>query len=312
MTPPALLRDVATLRTAIAAWRHAGETIGLVPTMGALHQGHLSLVKRARAECRRCVVTIFVNPKQFGPREDFQRYPRDLAADLRLVSSAGADAVFAPGVEEMYPAGFATTVSIAGLTDGLCGPHRPGHFAGVATVVSKLLLQALPDAAYFGEKDYQQLQVIKRCARDLDIPVRIEGVPTVREADGLALSSRNAYLTPAERRVAPTLYRVLTEMAATLATGVDAAPILDEGVRRLHDAGFDPIDYLSLVDSESLQPIDRVGGSARLAIAAYLGKTRLIDNVAVNQPSPPAERGERVRAQRVGEAGRAAIKLSKA
>jgi pantoate--beta-alanine ligase len=282
MTPPALLRDVATLRAAIAAWRHAGETIGLVPTMGALHEGHLSLVKRARADCRRCVVTIFVNPKQFGPREDFQRYPRDLAADLRLVSSAGADAVFAPGVEEMYPAGFATTVSVAGLTDGLCGPHRPGHFAGVATVVSKLLLQALPDAAYFGEKDYQQLQVIKRFARDLDIPVRIEGVPTVREVDGLALSSRNAYLTPEQRRAAPMLYRVLTEMAAKLARGADAAPLLADGLEQLRAAGFDPIDYLSLVDAESLQPIECASKPARLAVAAYLGKTRLIDNIAVN------------------------------
>jgi pantoate--beta-alanine ligase len=281
MTSPVLLHDVATLRATIAAWRNNGDTVGLVPTMGALHEGHLSLVRAARVVCRRAVVTIFVNPKQFGPREDFARYPRDLAADLKLVSSAGADAVFAPSVEEMYPAGFATTVSVAGVTDHLCGPYRPGHFAGVATVVTKLLLQALPDVAFFGEKDYQQLQVIKRFARDLDIPVRIEGVATVREADGLALSSRNAYLTPAERRVAPMLYRVLQELAARLATGADAAPIISVGLKQLRDAGFDPIDYLSLVEAESLQPIERMGTPARLAVAAYLGKTRLIDNLPV-------------------------------
>lgn len=276
---PAIVRSVAALRAAIAAWRKNGETIGLVPTMGALHEGHLALVKRARAERRRAVVTIFVNPKQFGPREDFARYPRDLEADLRLVASVGADAVFAPDVAEMYPDGFATTVTVAGLTDGLCGPHRPGHFAGVATVVSKLLLQALPDAAYFGEKDYQQLQVIKRFARDLDIPVRIVGVETVREADGLALSSRNAYLSPEQRRTAPMLYRVLTEMAGRLGTGAEAAPIVADGLKQLRNAGFDPIDYLTLVDTETLTPLECVTRPARLAVAAYLGRTRLIDNM---------------------------------
>jgi pantoate--beta-alanine ligase len=302
---PTILRSVAALRAHVAAWRHAGDTVGLVPTMGALHEGHLSLVTRARAECRRAVVTIFVNPKQFGPREDFARYPRDLEADLRLVASVGADAVFAPDVAEMYPEGFATTVSVAGLTEGLCGPHRPGHFAGVATVVTKLLLQALPDRAYFGEKDYQQLQVIKRFARDLDIPVQIVGVPTVREADGLAKSSRNAYLTPDERRIAPTIYRVLTAMAAKLGGSVSAAPILADAITQLRAAGFNPIDYLSLVDAESLQPIKRVTQPARLAVAAYLGTTRLIDNVAVipgerNSPTPPTTWGERVRATRAG------------
>lgn len=280
-TVPAVIRSVAELRATIAAWRQRGETIGLVPTMGALHKGHLALVHRARAECRRVVVTIFVNPTQFGPREDFARYPRDLDADLGMVATAGADAVFAPGVDEMYPEGFATTVTVAGLTEGLCGPHRPGHFAGVATVVSKLLLQALPDIAYFGEKDYQQLQVIKRFARDLDIPVRIVGVGTVREADGLALSSRNAYLTPEQRRIAPTLHRVLVDMAAKLAGGEDAAPIVSAGLAQLRDMGFEPIDYLSVVDAEALTPMDRVTKPARLAAAAYLGRTRLIDNVAV-------------------------------
>jgi pantoate--beta-alanine ligase len=254
--------------------------------MGALHTGHLSLVKQARAECRRAVVTIFVNPKQFGPREDFARYPRDLDADLRLVASVGADAVFAPDVAEMYPDGFATTVTVAGLTDGLCGPHRPGHFAGVATVVTKLLLQALPDRAYFGEKDYQQLQVIKRFALDLDIPVQIVGVATVREADGLALSSRNAYLTPEERRVAPMLYRLLTEIGAMLGAGIDAAPVLADGLIELRRAGFDPIDYLSLVDAETLAPLEHVTHAARLAVAAYLGRTRLIDNIAIVPRTP--------------------------
>ena len=193
---PRIVRTVADLRQAVAVWRAAGERVGLVPTMGALHDGHLSLVRAAFAQCRRTIVSIFVNPTQFGPNADFDRYPRDLDGDVAKLAPLGVDVVFNPDVAEMYPSGFATTVTVAGLTDGLCGPFRPGHFAGVATVVSKLLNQAGADAAFFGEKDWQQLQVIRRLARDLDIPVAIVGVPTVREADGLAMSSRNLYLSP--------------------------------------------------------------------------------------------------------------------
>src|SRR5262244_1267745 len=210
-------RGVGDLRTRVAGWRRAGETIGLVPTMGALHEGHLSLVRRAQAENRRTIVTLFVNPTQFGANEDLAAYPRDEAADRDKLAALGTDLLFAPGVTEMYAPDAATTVAVARLTDHLCGPFRPGHFSGVATIVTKLLLQALPDAAYFGEKDYQQLQVIRRLARDLDIPVRIVGVPTVRDADGLALSSRNAYLSAAERQAALAIPRTLDAIAAHLA-----------------------------------------------------------------------------------------------
>src|SRR6266566_4074640 len=212
----AVVRTVAGLREAVGGWRAKGERIGLVPTMGALHQGHLALIATARGQCARVVASLFVNPKQFGPREDFAAYPRDEAADLAKFREGGVDLVFAPPVEEMYPPGFASNIRIAGISESLEGAHRLGHFDGVATVVAKLLLQCLPDAAFFGEKDYQQLMVVRRLVRDLDIPVRIEGVPTVREPDGLALSSRNVYLSPEERRVAPQLHHVLNETAAVL------------------------------------------------------------------------------------------------
>jgi pantoate--beta-alanine ligase len=280
MTVP-ILRTIADLRRQVAAWRGRGETVGLVPTMGALHEGHLSLVRRSRADNTRTVVTIFVNPTQFGPNEDFTRYPRDLAGDAAKLETVGADAIFAPEVAEMYPPGASTTVTVAQLTDGLDGPHRPGHFAGVATIVSKLLLQCLPDAAYFGEKDYQQLQVIKRLARDLDVPVRIEGVATYRETDGLAMSSRNAYLSAQERQTAPALYRVLTTVAAALAKGASAAPAIETAKAELLRAGFTKVDYVEVVDADTLQPVERATGATRVAGAAWLGVTRLIDNVPV-------------------------------
>jgi pantoate--beta-alanine ligase len=281
MPTPPILRSIAELRDTVAGWRRAGETVGLVPTMGALHEGHLSLVRRARAQCRRAVVSIFVNPTQFGPNEDFTRYPRDLEGDAGKLASVGADAIFAPAVAEMYPPDAATTVTVAGLTDGLCGPFRPGHFEGVATIVTKLLLQCLPDAAYFGEKDYQQLQVIRRFARDLDIPVRIEAVPTYREADGLAMSSRNAYLTPEQRAVAPALYRALTETARAMAAGGNAVAVTASATAELLRAGFTKLDYLEVVDAATLKPVERADAPARVAAAAWLGKTRLIDNVPV-------------------------------
>src|SRR5437763_4318402 len=237
-------RSVAALRERVRGWRADGERVGLVPTMGALHAGHLALVAAARGQCERVVASLFVNPKQFGPSEDFAAYPRDEAADLAAFAGAGVDLVFAPPVAAMYPDGFATTVHVAGIGDALEGGHRAGHFDGVATVVAKLLLQCLPDAAYFGEKDYQQLVVVRRMVRDLDIPVRIEGVPTVREPDGLALSSRNVYLSPQERRVAPQLHRVLRDTAAAIAEAPEAvAPALQKGLATLQASGFAP-DYL--------------------------------------------------------------------
>lgn len=280
-TPVLRLGDVAALRARVGAWREAGEAVALVPTMGALHEGHLSLVRQAQATCRRVVVSIFVNPTQFGPNEDFSRYPRVLEADLALLAEAGADAAYLPDVATMYPPGFSTTVTVAGLTEVLCGPLRPGHFAGVATVVTKLLLQTLPDRAMFGEKDFQQLQVIRRAVRDLDIPVTIEGVPTLREADGLAMSSRNRYLSDEERRAAPAMHRVLRQVADAVRGGAPTGPALAEGRAALEAAGFGPLQYLSVNDAESLTPLDRVERPARVLAAAYLGRTRLIDNVAV-------------------------------
>ncbi|MFE1597546.1 pantoate--beta-alanine ligase [Methylobacterium sp. ID0610] len=277
----ARLGDVPSLRAQVRAWRTAGEDVALVPTMGALHEGHLTLVRQARETCRRVIVSIFVNPTQFGPSEDFSRYPRDPERDVALLATAGADAAYLPDVATMYPPGFSTTVSVAGLTEQLCGPLRPGHFAGVATVVTKLLLQALPDRALFGEKDYQQLQVIRRFVRDLDIPVTIEGVPTVRETDGLALSSRNQYLSAEERAAAPHLAAVLRRVADAVRAGAETAPALAEGRAALEAAGFGPVQYLSVNDADSLAPLDRVAGPARVLAAAYLGRTRLIDNVAV-------------------------------
>jgi pantoate--beta-alanine ligase len=277
----AVARTVAGLREAVAGWRARRERVGLVPTMGALHRGHLALVEAARRDCQRVVASLFVNPKQFGPREDFAAYPRDEAADLAKFREGGVDLVFAPTVEEMYPGGFATAVQVAGIGDALEGAHRSGHFDGVATVVSKLLLQCLPDAAYFGEKDYQQLMVVRRMARDLDIPVRIEGVPTVREPDGLALSSRNVYLSPEERRVAPLLHRVLHDTAAAIATAPDTVTAnIDNGLAALRQAGFVP-DYLEMRDAADLSPMTALDRPARLLVAARLGRTRLIDNTPV-------------------------------
>ncbi|MGH7045891.1 MAG: pantoate--beta-alanine ligase [Stellaceae bacterium] len=277
-----IARTIAELRGMLAPWRSTGEHIGLVPTMGALHAGHMALVGAAKTQCERVVATIFVNPRQFAPAEDLGAYPRPEAADLAMLRAADVDLAFVPGAEEIYPPGFATLVRVAGLSEGLCGAHRAGHFDGVATVVAKLLIQSLPDRAYFGEKDYQQLMVIRRLARDLDLPVAIEGVPTVREADGLALSSRNAYLTPAERRVAPELVRVLRRVATALAAAPDAVgPETERGRALLAQAGFD-VEYLEIRDAASLAPVTAVvSAPARVFAAARLGRTRLIDNVAI-------------------------------
>jgi len=275
---PDVVRRVADLRARVVLWRKAGERVGLVPTMGSLHEGHLTLVRAAKKDGTRAVATLFVNPTQFGPNEDLAAYPRDESADRRLLGEARADLLFAPDVGEMYPQGFATTITVAGLTEHLCGPHRPGHFAGVATVVCKLLNQAGADRAYFGEKDFQQLQVIRRMARDLDIATEIVGVPTVRDSDGLALSSRNRYLSPAERSQAAAFPRLLREAAAALADGREAAAELEKVREGLTAAGFRKIDYVTLADSEALQPLARAARPSRLVAAAWLGRTRLIDN----------------------------------
>ncbi len=275
-------RSVSELRARVAEWRRDGEFIGLVPTMGALHEGHLALVRRAQADNRRCIVTLFVNPTQFGPSEDLTAYPRNEAADRDKLATLGVDLMFAPDVAAMYAPDAATTVTVARLTDHLCGPFRPGHFAGVATVVTKLLLQSLPDAAYFGAKDYQQLQVIRRLARDLDIPVRIVGVPTVRDADGLALSSRNAYLSSNERAAALALPRTLNAIAERLSRSPkDVAQQTAWGRDQLSAAGFTKIDYVEVCDAESLQPVAEARGPTRVFAAAWMGRTRLIDNIPI-------------------------------
>jgi pantoate--beta-alanine ligase len=280
-TPLCVVRSIDELRGMVAGWRNAGERIGLVPTMGALHRGHLALVAAAQAQCRHTVVSIFVNPKQFGPREDFATYPRPEAEDLAKLTEAGVDTAFIPPVDEMYPAGFATAVTVGGPSEGLCGAHRPGHFDGVATVVAKLLIQAAPDAAFFGEKDYQQLMVVRRMARDLNLPVDIVGVPTVREPDGLALSSRNVYLSADERRIAPNLYRLLREAAGEIAGAAQPGTVLRRTTTELTRLGF-AVEYLELRDAATLQPLAaRPTSPARLLAAVHLGRTRLIDNVPV-------------------------------
>ena len=279
---PAVIESVAGLREAVGAWRANDLTVSLVPTMGALHEGHMALVRAARALGGRTVVSLFVNPAQFAPNEDFDLYPRNTDDDLAKLAEAGVDAVFMPTVETVYPPGFATTVHVDGVTAGLESAARPHFFDGVATVVAKLLLQCLPDVALFGEKDYQQLATVRRLVADLDIPCRIEAVPTVRDGDGLALSSRNVYLSAEERRIAPRLFEVLSWMAAALAQGAASADATANGTAALTAAGFTRIDYLAVCDAETLAPVERIAAPARVLAAAWLGETRLIDNVAVS------------------------------
>ncbi len=275
------VRRVQTLRRRVAKWREEGQTIGLVPTMGALHEGHLSLVKLSLKKTDKTIVTIFVNPTQFAPGEDLDRYPRNETSDRAQLSKLGIDLIYAPSPDEMYPQDFSTLVHVGGLGEGLCGVSRPHFFGGVATVVSKLLLQALPDIAIFGQKDYQQLLVIKRMVRDLNIPVSIVGGPTVREKDGLALSSRNQYLTKEQRVTAPILYRTIKDVATDIGNGRVVEDALASAKARLEGSGFD-LDYLQVCSAYDLTPLEEdVTEQARVFIAANLGKTRLIDNVAV-------------------------------
>ena len=278
---PEIVRTVADLRARLAPVRRAGERIALVPTMGALHRGHRSLVEIAAKAAAHVVVSIFVNPTQFAPHEDFAAYPRAESADIEKLAGSAAGLVFAPDVAEMYPAGHATTISVGGPAQGLETDFRPHFFAGVATVVGKLFLQCAPDAAVFGEKDYQQLLVIRRMVQDLALPIEIIGAPVIREADGLALSSRNVYLSPEERRIAPVLHRSLQKAAAALRGGTPVAEAEAEGAKAILAAGFAAVDYFVLRDAESLEPLARPDRPARALVAARLGKTRLIDNIAV-------------------------------
>jgi pantoate--beta-alanine ligase len=285
-----ILRSAEDLRAEMKTWRGQGLSIGFVPTMGALHQGHLSLLRAATQRHDRVVASIFVNPKQFAPAEDFERYPRDEAKDAGLLAGAGCDLIYAPAVEEMYPPGFATGVAVDGLAAPLEGEMRPHYFGGVATVVTKLLIQVAPDAAFFGEKDYQQLLVIKRLARDLDLPCAIIGCPTMREPDGLAMSSRNAYLTPNQRRAAPQLNFVLREAVSALKAGAAIAEVERDARARIAAAGFTKTDYVAVRDAKTLEGLegtlitgaaDKSDRPARILAAAWLGQTRLIDNMPV-------------------------------
>ncbi|MFB2532782.1 pantoate--beta-alanine ligase [Paracoccus sp. p4-l81] len=276
-----IIRTVDDLRATVTGWKAAGQSVAVVPTMGALHDGHLSLVARAKAACDRVVVTLFVNPRQFNNPEDLAKYPRTEDSDSAALSPLGVDVLFVPRVDEVYPQGFATTVSVAGLSEGLCGAHRPGHFDGVATVVAKLFLMTGADRAFFGEKDWQQLQIVRRLVRDLNIPITVTGCDTVREADGLAMSSRNQRLSAADRATASALHRAMQEAAAAMHRGVAVDAALDQARAAILAAGFDSVEYLELREPHSLNPMPALDGPARLLVAAWLGGVRLIDNIAV-------------------------------
>ncbi len=277
-----IIRSMEALKTGLAAVRGGGDTLALVPTMGALHDGHLALVAEAKKHAGRVAATIFVNPLQFGEGEDLGRYPRQEARDAELLEAAGCDLLWLPTADELYPKDFATTISVAGVSERWDGEARPGHFAGVATVVAKLLIAVAPDVALFGEKDFQQLAVIRRLVLDLGLGVTIVGVPIVRDADGLALSSRNAYLTADERERAVALPRVLEAVRDSIGNGVPVAEAVGAGREVLEAAGFSPPDYLALVDAETLEPVEEPSGTMRLIAAAKLGSTRLIDNLDVS------------------------------
>jgi pantoate--beta-alanine ligase len=277
-----IIREADALKHEIARLRADGGTIAFVPTMGALHAGHMALVAEARGRADHVVASIFVNPTQFGPNEDLSTYPRREAADAAMLEQAGCSILWAPDAATMYPAGFSTNIHVAGVSEGLCGASRPGHFDGVATVVARLFGQVRPDVALFGEKDYQQLAVIRRMVLDLVLPVDIVGVPTQRDADGLALSSRNLYLSDDERAAARALPRALGDAAQAIGDGVPVDESIERARSRLDAAGFDPIDYVEFRDADTLSPLAAPDRPGRLLAAAWLGKTRLIDNLPVD------------------------------
>ncbi len=276
-----ILRTVAALKARVQEWKAAGASIGVVPTMGALHDGHLSLARAARAGVDRVVVTIFVNPKQFNNPDDLKKYPRTLEADAALLGTVGVDAIFAPDPAEVYPPGFATTISVSGVSEPLEGAHRPGHFDGVATVVTKLFGMTRADRAWFGQKDWQQLQVVLRLVADLNLKVEVVGAETVRDADGLALSSRNARLSEEARGIAPSLYWALQSAAGDIRDGEPLDEVLEEAREAVLGAGFDKIEYLELRTAAMLDPMTRFDAPARLLAAAWLDGVRLIDNIPV-------------------------------
>ena len=278
-----IIRKKSDLRQLTDTWTRAGQTIGVVPTMGALHAGHLSLVTSAKAQTDRVIVTLFVNPRQFNNPEDLANYPRTEDSDAVKLAPFNVDVLYIPDPSEMYPSGFSSTISVSGISEGLCGGARPGHFDGVATVVAKLLLQTAGDAAFFGEKDYQQLQVVKRLAVDLDLKTKIVGCPTIREADGLAMSSRNLRLGPPARDLAPRLYDVLTEAAAAIEQGASVSQEIDRATAALAAAGFGQLDYLELRSAADLMPLTQADQKARLFVAVWLDGVRLIDNVPVGR-----------------------------
>jgi pantoate--beta-alanine ligase len=276
-----VIRSSAELREKVAGWKRSGMLVGVVPTMGALHDGHLSLARAARAQSDRVIVTIFVNPMQFNAAEDLLKYPRDEARDLALLEAEGVDVLFAPDVTEVYPEGFETQVSVKGVSEPLEGAFRPGHFDGVATVVTKLFGMTQAGRAFFGEKDWQQLQVVQRLVLDLNIPIRIIGCPTIREEDGLAMSSRNVRLSPQERALAPALHRIMQDAAAALRAGNAMEPELEKARAAILAAGFKSIEYLELRSVDGLKPVASFEDGARMLFAGWLGDVRLIDNIAV-------------------------------
>lgn len=274
-----VLRRIDAMQALSRGWKADGARVGVVPTMGALHEGHLSLVRRARAECERVIVTIFVNPAQFNNAEDLAKYPRTEEADLALLAPLGVDAVLAPAADQVYPPGFATRVSVAGIAEPLEGALRPGHFEGVATVVTKLFGMTLADHAYFGEKDWQQLAVVRRLVADLNLPVTVVGCPTLREGDGLAMSSRNARLAPAARAIAPALHAAMARAAARIAGGANPAQALGDARVEVLAAGFERVEYLERRDAATLAPDPAPGAPSRILAAAWAGGVRLIDNI---------------------------------
>lgn len=289
---PRIATTVADTRAAIAQARKADRTIGFVPTMGALHEGHASLLRAARMECGFVVASIFVNPTQFGPHEDLSRYPRPFQADVALCAIEGVDLIFHPSPEILYPPGFRTWVEVEGLQDVLCGPARPGHFRGVATVVAKLFNIVGPDTAYFGQKDFQQARLLQQMVRDLDFPLTLKVLPTVREDDGLALSSRNRYLTEEQRRRATVLHRALKEVRRLVKAGERDSTVLVETLRSIVAAEPEArLDYAAVVDADTLQPVEVVRGPCLAALAVFLGTTRLIDNVRLDPEAAPISAG---------------------